>query len=59
MTGEHRGLAIWIHHDDAEREYDYDRGTGRIADLCAEHPDAYEVSMRRDWKRLFRGKVAP
>ncbi len=57
VTGERRGLAIWIHHDDAAREYDYDRGTGRIAELCAEHAAAFEVSIRRDWNRLFRVDV--
>jgi phosphoserine phosphatase len=53
VTGDHRGLAIWIHHDDADREYDYDRSTGDIADLCENHPAAHEVSIKRDWDRVF------
>jgi len=52
VTGVHRGLAIWIHHDDADREYDYGR-PGKIGELCEQHPAAHEVSMKRDWKQLF------
>ena len=52
VTGAHRGLAIWIHHDDGEREYDYGR-PGKIGGLCEKHPWAYEVSMTRDWGRIF------
>ena len=54
VTGDNRGLAIWIHHDDSEREYDYDRGTGDIAELCKNHPSAFEVSIKNDWIRVFR-----
>jgi phosphoglycolate phosphatase-like HAD superfamily hydrolase len=54
VTGPRRGLALWIHHDDAAREYDYDRGTAEIMDLCAGHPGAFEVSIKRDWARVFR-----
>ena len=53
VTGRHRSLALWIHHDDAEREYAYDRGTSRIAGLCRELDQAYEVSMARHWLRVF------
>jgi hypothetical protein len=52
ITGERRGLALWIRHDDGEREYDYGR-PGKLGDLCGRHPRAHEVSMKRDWKRLF------
>jgi hypothetical protein len=55
LTGRYRGLALWIRHDDAEREYDYDRGTDRIEKLVKENPDACEVSMKRDWLRVFAG----
>ena len=55
VTGPRRGLAIWIHHDDHEREYDYDRSTKRIAELCERHPRAFEVSIKRDWTRVFLG----
>jgi len=54
ITGERRGMALWIHHDDSEREYDYDRSTKRIAELCHQHPGAFEVSIKRDWTRVFR-----
>jgi len=54
VTGPRRGLALWIHHDDEEREYAYGK-PGRIGELCAEHPAAHEVSMRRDWARIFVG----
>jgi phosphoserine phosphatase len=54
VTGPRRGLALWIHHDDREREYDYDRGTDRIRRLTEQHPDAHEVSIRRHWRRVFR-----
>ncbi|MCP4573486.1 MAG: haloacid dehalogenase-like hydrolase [bacterium] len=52
VTGDHRGLAIWIHHDDGKREYDYGR-PGKIGGLCHENPRAYEVSMKRDWQELY------
>lgn len=54
VTGERRGMALWVHHDDSGREYDYDRGTSRIAELCDQHPGAFEVSIKRDWTRVFR-----
>jgi hypothetical protein len=56
VTGTHRGLALWIHHDDAEREYAYGR-PGKIGGLCEKHPRAFEVSMKRDWKKLYAGDV--
>ena len=42
------------HHDDPEREYEYDRSTKLIAELCEQNPRAFEVSIKRDWKRMFR-----
>ena len=53
ISGERRGLAIWIHHDDAEREYDYGRPGSRIEKLTRESDRAVEVSIRRDWARVF------
>lgn len=53
LTGERRGFALWIHHDDAVREYEYDRSTNRIAALVQQKTDAHEVSIRRDWVRVF------
>ena len=54
VSGTRRGLAIWIHHDDARREYDYDRGTGKMADLVEDREGVHEVSMERDWLRIYR-----
>ena len=53
MTGPQRGFALWIHHDDPEREYEYDRSTDRIARLVEEQADAHEVSMKADWVKVF------
>ncbi|MEZ4386952.1 MAG: HAD family hydrolase [Candidatus Krumholzibacteriia bacterium] len=53
LGGERRALALWIHHDDPDREYAYDRGAERMAGLCRDHAAAHEVSMRRDWRRVF------
>jgi hypothetical protein len=54
VSGQRRGLALWIHHDDEAREYDYDRGTSRLAELTASHTAAFEVSMENDWLRVFK-----
>ena len=53
VSGPRRALALWIHHDDAQREYAYERRVGRIAALAADHPRVHEVSMARDWARIF------
>lgn len=53
VSGPRRSLALWIHHDDGAREYAYDRGTSRIERLTTDHPHAYEVSMKRHWRRVF------
>ena len=53
MTGPRRGLAVWIHHDDPQREMEYGRSGTRIEKLCAEHPSAFEVSIARDWEKVF------
>ncbi len=52
VTGARRGLALWIEHDDAEREYAYGR-PGRMGALCDDHPAAHAVSMKRDWAQVF------
>lgn len=57
VTGSHPALALWIHHDDKEREYDYDRGCDQIARLVEENAATCEVSIRRDWSRVFVGVV--
>jgi hypothetical protein len=56
-TGEGPRLGIYIHHDDAEREYAYDRGA-MVGELDkgldeAAARDWLIVSMRDDWKQIF------
>jgi phosphoserine phosphatase len=53
VTGAHRGLAIWIQHDDAEREYARRGHPDKIAALCRQNPAAIAVSMKSDWARVF------
>jgi len=54
-AGPHLGLLV--HHDDAEREYAYDRKSsfGRLARGLDEGPARgwIIVSMKHDWKRVF------
>jgi hypothetical protein len=54
-TGPRFGLIV--HHDDAEREYAYDRrsSVGRLARGLDEGPRRgwTIVSMRKDWRRVF------
>ena len=57
VTGPRRGLALWIHHDDKGREYSYNRGTGRMADLARDHDAAWEVSMKKEWREIFKEGV--
>ncbi len=56
-TPERRGLQILIHHDDAEREYAYDRQSkiGKL-DTALDEADVrgwVVVSMKNDWKMVF------
>ncbi len=55
--GPGRRLAMIIRHDDAEREYAYDRAShvGRLARALDEAPARgwHVVSMREDWARVF------
>ena len=56
-TGDGPRLGIYIHHDDAEREYAYDRDAifGRLA-RGLDEADArgwVVVSMKDDWNRIF------
>ena len=50
-------LGLLVHHDDAEREYAYDRESpfGRLARALDEAPVRgwTVVSMQRDWARVF------
>ena len=56
-TGEGPRLGLILHHDDAEREYAYDRAShvGRLDRGLAEAEDRgwVVVSMRRDWQSVF------
>jgi len=55
--GPGRRLGMVVHHDDAEREYAYDRDShvGRLARALDEAPRRgwAVVSMRQDWARVF------
>ena len=48
-----------VHHDDAEREYAYDRDShvGRLDKALGQAPDEHWliVSMKSDWNAVFRG----
>jgi phosphoglycolate phosphatase-like HAD superfamily hydrolase len=52
-----RRLGVIVHHDDAEREYAYDRASpvGRLDKALDAAPEAgwTVVSMRDDWRRIF------
>ncbi|NJN47682.1 MAG: haloacid dehalogenase-like hydrolase, partial [Candidatus Competibacteraceae bacterium] len=56
-AGEGRRLGLLVHHDDAEREYAYDRDShiGRLDKGLneAEKRGWTVVSMKQDWKRIF------
>ena len=52
-------LALLLHHDDADREFAYDREF-RLSPLveALDHAGEYGidiVSMKRDWNRVFAG----
>lgn len=56
--GDRPGWAAFVHHDDAEREFAYDRGSDvgaldRGLDVAAKR-GLHVISMKGDWKRLFR-----
>ena len=55
--GPGRRLGMIVRHDDAEREYDYDRESqvGRLARAFDEAPQRgwQVISMRDDWSRVF------
>jgi phosphoglycolate phosphatase-like HAD superfamily hydrolase len=57
-SGEGPRLGIYIHHDDGEREFAYDRGAivgglDKGLDQAAEK-GWIVVSMKHDWKQIFR-----
>jgi hypothetical protein len=55
--GPGRRLGMIVHHDDAEREYAYDRGStfGRLARALDAAPERGWplISMKQDWARIF------
>ncbi|PWS36561.1 haloacid dehalogenase [Falsiroseomonas bella] len=57
--GAGRRLGMILRHDDAEREYAYDREShvGRLAKALDEAPQRgwSVISMRQDWRRVFPG----
>jgi phosphoglycolate phosphatase-like HAD superfamily hydrolase len=56
-TGDGPRMGVLVHHDDAEREYAYDRDShiGRLDRSLDEAPDRgwVVVSMKNDWQRVF------
>lgn len=57
MAGNGRRLALLVHHDDAEREFAYDRQS-KIGKLDKALDEALAkqwvvVSMKNDWKRIY------
>jgi phosphoserine phosphatase len=56
-TGAGRRLALLVHHDDAQREYAYDRDSriGRLSSALGEARTRgwTVVSMRHDWRTIF------
>ena len=57
VTGQRRGMALWVLHDDSRREYKYDKSTNDMAGLVKESDHAWKISMAEDWKVLFRGGI--
>jgi hypothetical protein len=61
--GDGRRLAVIVHHDDAEREYAYDRDSrvGRLDSALVEAKARkwLVVSMKDDWERVFPWEAAP
>jgi phosphoglycolate phosphatase-like HAD superfamily hydrolase len=57
VAGEGERLGLIVHHDDAEREYAYDRESsiGRLDKALDEAANRgwTVISMRRDWVRIF------
>ena len=56
-AGEGRRLALIVHHDDAQREFAYDREShvGKLDKALDAAPANHwlVVSMQKDWKRIF------
>lgn len=46
-------LSVLIHHDDEEREYQYDKGAEKVLDLIEKKSNWLKVSMKNDFKVIF------
>jgi len=54
-VSEHPSLSLTLHHDDAAREYAYDKGAEKILET-ARNNDWIIVSMKDDFARIFEEK---
>jgi hypothetical protein len=52
QTGSYPSLSLLVHHDDAEREYQYDTGSEKTLQMAPERGWTV-VSMKNDWKKVF------
>ena len=52
QTGSYPSLSLLVHHDDAEREYEYDIGSEKTLQMAPER-GWNVVSMKDDWKSVF------
>ena len=52
QTGSYPSLSLLVHHDDAEREYEYDIGSEKTLEMAPERGWTV-VSMKNDWKTVF------
>ena len=52
QTGAYPSLSLLVHHDDAEREYQYDTGSEKTLQMAPERGWSV-ISMKNDWKTIF------
>ena len=52
QTGKFPSLSLLVHHDDAEREYEYDIGSEKTLQMAPER-GWHVISMKNDWKKIF------
>ena len=52
-ASEHPSLSLTLYHDDAAREYAYDKGAEKIL-KAARNNDWVIVSMKKDFARIFK-----
>jgi hypothetical protein len=63
MGGDGPRFAGYVHHDDADREWAYDRGS-HVGGFDAGWDEAVEkgwtvVSMKEEWKKIYPGEELP